>query len=240
VYFDISHINHSCVRNAELEVGDSVTTVIANRLIAKGEEVTICYHSMYDSMTKRARGNIMRVYYDFECSCPACTLPRREQMLSDVRRSLLNVLTNAVVGKQPMDLGFYDALRSLGRVQAEQKRGVPVWPLEKPLTLQQETAYNVLIAGLLTAEGLSGIAVPRAYLAAAKGLYLQIVEDENWMLVQSAAFLRMWSAQARDGTKAIRTAASEDYVNVQNFEEGLSRDRKVKIAWDIVSEAVVA
>jgi hypothetical protein len=108
--------------------------------------------------------------------------------------------------------------------------------LAKPPTLEQETAYNLLIAGLLTAEGILGIEIPRAYHNAATAMAYQICGDKVCMLLQSAELLRDWSALAVEGTKELRGAASDEYLSVKRFDDDMKAEGGlVKIALMLVS-----
>ncbi|SMR60977.1 unnamed protein product [Zymoseptoria tritici ST99CH_1A5] len=241
VYFDISIINHSCVRNSQMEQDGPYGKIVANRAIAEGEEISICYNEFYDCMTKRVRGNVMRAYYDFDCSCTGCTLPSRQQELSDARRKLLNVLKNAVDGRRPLDMMPLEMLGAMSRQQAEQKnvlRGMAHFPLAKKLTPQQHVAYNILIAGLLTAEGISGTAVPNAYLNAADALFRQICEQSECVLLLSAKILRAWSMKALRGMKQLRGTASEDYKNVKYFDDMVVNDWQIEIALGLLNKGM--
>ena len=112
VYLDISRFNHSCLPNAETEENHEGGTadVYAIRDIAKGEEVFICYNSIYYGATRKQRQNALKAYYGFECACAACCVGERAAQLSDARRKIIHAMTHLRKGMNPPDMSLLDRL----------------------------------------------------------------------------------------------------------------------------------
>lgn len=182
LFFEVSLINHACVPNAQFVPNAEHAEIVAQKPIAKGEEIFISYNSRFDMLSKRHRGNALRLYYGFECSCSACSLPSDQQVLSDARRGLLNVLRNALENFQPIETKMLDVYGKLDGQQAEHPavlNGISRLPLAKPLSLGQKNAYRLLEAGLLVAEGHSSIVLADAYAEVAEQALrrMQVVDD---------------------------------------------------------------
>ncbi|KXT03755.1 hypothetical protein AC578_748 [Pseudocercospora eumusae] len=166
VFLDLSRINHSCLPNASVEQNDCV---IADKHIAKGEEVTIDYRANINSrMTASQRALGLHLFYEFSCDCLACR-PSTFQRMSDMRRTLINALPAAVLE------GTYPPIYPDGT--AEYYDADPQ-PLRDKLTLTQRIEYQFLLAKLYEAEGLPGVMTSTFYHNAAEDL-LQLLKQES-------------------------------------------------------------
>ncbi|KAF9873006.1 hypothetical protein CkaCkLH20_09516 [Colletotrichum karsti] len=88
----ISRINHDCHANAYLRLLRSklAGTILAQRDIAEGEEITISYIS--PELTRERRRKMLKKEFGFECSCAKCAAPAEEIAASDDRRKRLREL----------------------------------------------------------------------------------------------------------------------------------------------------
>lgn len=221
LFLKISLINHSCVPNAEISDSnkddDDTDHVFAIKHIATGEEIFINYIGQSETMIRGHRQTVARIYYGFLCSCTACRLPGQEQQLSDRRRQLIAVLSNALEGFQPPIARYFDGLARLTPEQAEDPRvlnGIPRFPLSSALTLQQKTAYHALLGHLLVAENFAGFKVATAFSNAAETLVHQmdqLVESHMLVYPTSTRLATLWMGKALQIMDSARGQASEEY-----------------------------
>ncbi|CZT24692.1 uncharacterized protein RCC_10419 [Ramularia collo-cygni] len=218
LYFEVSLINHACVPNAAFGSESDPATVVALKPIASGEEIFITYNSMFDRLSKRHRANILRLYYGFECSCSACSLPKYQQALSDYRRQLLNVMKGALNGFEPIMTTFFDLYGKMDGRQAEDPRvlrGMPQRPLAKPLSADQTNAYPLLVAGLLVAEGHSELVLADAYAGAAETLLQRMEVLDDVISLQAVKAVETWMQLALSLIGKLCGAKSQRMQNIQ-------------------------
>ncbi|KAJ7279052.1 hypothetical protein C8J57DRAFT_1502880 [Mycena rebaudengoi] len=86
---DVSRINHSCTPNVDLywDATSFTVSITSTKRISKGEELVRSYGALL--LPRAERREILQNQYDFECSCPSCSLPDSESSQSDDRRRLL-------------------------------------------------------------------------------------------------------------------------------------------------------
>ncbi|KAJ7199568.1 hypothetical protein C8J57DRAFT_1415465 [Mycena rebaudengoi] len=86
---DVSRINHSCTPNVDLrwDATSFTVSISSTTRISKGEELVRSYGALLPPRAERRE--ILQNQYDFECSCPSCSLPDSESSQSDDRRRLL-------------------------------------------------------------------------------------------------------------------------------------------------------
>ncbi|KAK5134264.1 hypothetical protein LTR08_006808 [Meristemomyces frigidus] len=197
IYLDISRINHACVPNAELDLGPDDTsasvTVVAIRPILRDEEVLICYNPMFSSMTAQQRGNLLRAYYGFACSCTSCLLQGHRRMLSDARRRLIKAVMFPLHGNIPPD---FDQFNTLTVANAETTPGVASRDLAVPLSHSTHCGYSLLLTQLLEAENMEGVDLASAYFGAASSLMSQMVAMDDIIVLQSAKNVKCWSEKS--------------------------------------------
>ncbi|KAG7443859.1 uncharacterized protein BT62DRAFT_921526 [Guyanagaster necrorhizus] len=90
VFLKLSRCNHSCSPNAHWtwDPASFSLTLEAVRPIAPHEEITIQYIDVCGSRAQRREE--LRMWFNFECVCPACSLPlHRQQRQSDFAREEL-------------------------------------------------------------------------------------------------------------------------------------------------------
>ncbi|GAB1729414.1 hypothetical protein NU195Hw_g4365t1 [Hortaea werneckii] len=215
LHVDLSRVNHSCVPNADrqddtenVEKTDAAN-LVAIRTIAKGEEILICYNSNFEGMTVTQRNNILDSYYGFRCSCPACTLPPKEKILSDTRRRLINVLSSKCSGYEPLGLSQLDSLNRQNAENPSMTIGLPQFPLRVALSTTEKTAFKVLLAELMQAEGLTNVFSADLYRGAAYHLMQQMSENRYILVIPSALFVTAWMEKAIKITSNITGARSE-------------------------------
>ncbi|KAI6843024.1 hypothetical protein KC340_g1253 [Hortaea werneckii] len=215
LHVDISRVNHSCVPNADKQddtEGDEKTdaaNLVAIRTIAQGEEILICYNSNFEGMTVTQRNNILDSYYSFRCSCPACTLPPKERILSDTRRRLINVLSSICSGFEPVDLSQLDHLNRQNAENPAMAMGRPQFPLHVALPISEKTAFSILLAELMQAEHLTNVFTADLYRVAAYHLMQQMSENRYILVIPSACFVTVWMEKAIKIVSNITGAHSE-------------------------------
>jgi len=95
----LARVNHSCRSNAEfssrVDLGEQ--RLVANYTIEKGEEVTINYMSMAEEGCdiREVRQAYLREYYNFQCTCRACTLQDGEHEVEELVREEIKELQAA-------------------------------------------------------------------------------------------------------------------------------------------------
>ncbi|KAI6891834.1 hypothetical protein KC318_g16961 [Hortaea werneckii] len=196
LHVDISRVNHSCVPNAdkqddtESDEKTDAANLVAIRTIAQGEEILICYNSNFEGMTVTQRNNILDSYYSFRCSCPACTLPPKERILSDTRRRLINVLSSKCSGFEPLDLSQLDHLNRQNAENPAMAMGRPQFPLRVALYISEKTAFSICTE-------------------AAYHLIQQMSENQYILVIPSALFVTVWMEKAIKIVSNITGASSE-------------------------------
>ncbi|KAK4575195.1 hypothetical protein LTR86_001047 [Recurvomyces mirabilis] len=217
IFFDICRINHACVPNAELlnqgdgGVADEVVNfVVALRTITEGEEVLICYNTLFCRMTREQRRAYARKVWGFECGCAGCVAPKgTDDMIatqgsstgkegvgvgmSDARRTVINTLVSRLEGRSAPDWNILLGLRST--ISTPKQPPVNTMSPSPLGPAQQTTALNVLLATLLLAENIAGTQVLNAYTTASMTLMKQIEADpangEEHVLV-ACRFAKKW------------------------------------------------
>ncbi|OCB88632.1 SET domain-containing protein [Sanghuangporus baumii] len=89
-------INHSCAPNAyySFEEKDVTFSVMAQKDIAAGEEITISYIDGF--MPRAARQAELKLKYCFTCACSLCSKPDAESAASDERRKFISKTTDSL------------------------------------------------------------------------------------------------------------------------------------------------
>ncbi|KAI7283224.1 hypothetical protein KC345_g3047 [Hortaea werneckii] len=202
LHVDISRVNHSCVPNAdrqddaENDEKTDAANLVAIRTIAKGEEILICYNSNFEGMTVTQRNNILDSYNGFRCSCPACTLPPKERILSDTRRQLINVLSSKCSGFEPLGLSQLDHLNRQTAENPSMTIGLPRFPPRIALSTTEKTAFKALLAELMQAERLTNVTTANLYREAAYHLMQQMSENRYILVIASARYVTAWMEKA--------------------------------------------
>lgn len=239
LYFEVSLINHACVPNAIFSPQDDHADVVALKPISKGQEIFISYNSLFDNLIKRHRANALRLYYGFECTCSACTLPHEEQALSDARRQLLNVLTNALENFQPIDTRLFDLFGTLDGQQAEHPavlQGISRKPLAKPLSLEQKNAYLLLKAGLLVAEGHSSIVLVDTYADVAADLLHRMQVLDDIVPLHAVKAVEMWMQLAMSLAKELWGSGSQKSQDLQKMWKDMLNTDQMRAGMIFVSD----
>ena len=86
--------------------------------------------------------------------------------------------------------------------------------LQVPLTPQQKTGYNFLLAGLLKAEGLINYQLAQANVYAAVALLGQIHQNKHLVVLQSASFVPEWMETGIRTMKQVRSKGSSDLTDL--------------------------
>jgi len=91
-----SRFNSSCVPNVNNFWDDTLHQISFRALknVAEGEELCICYTELF--AVRETRQLKSRISFGFECMCPACTLPAKEQGDSDKRRENIGRLYHEI------------------------------------------------------------------------------------------------------------------------------------------------
>lgn len=234
LHVDISRVNHSCVPNADKQDGTEsdektdAANLVAIRTIAQGEEILICYNSNFEGMTVTQRNNILDSYYSFRCSCSACTLPPKERILSDIRRRLINVLSSKCSGFEPLDLSQLDHLNRQNAENPSMAMGRPQFPLRVALSISEKTAFSVLLAELMQAEGLTNVFTADLYRGAAYHLMQQMSGNPYILVIPSARYVTDWMEKAIRIVSDITGARSEQTKAIKaqwnNWQKGEQLD----------------
>ncbi|KAJ7165832.1 hypothetical protein C8R46DRAFT_996914 [Mycena filopes] len=101
---DVSRINHSCTPNVELtwDPASFTVSIHSKTRIAQGEELFLSYST--EPLERSERLQMLSEHYEFDCTCPLCSLPDDQAAESDTRRRLiaedLKHLTEAVLGSE--------------------------------------------------------------------------------------------------------------------------------------------
>ncbi|KAK1137915.1 hypothetical protein K0M31_002409 [Melipona bicolor] len=85
VYPSASMMNHSCDPNIINIFMNQYLIVRASKDIAKDEEILNCYGPHYRYMTTEDRQKILKSQYCFTCKCTACTLPRLQYFMVNIK-----------------------------------------------------------------------------------------------------------------------------------------------------------
>lgn len=211
VYLEISRINHSCVPNAELGELDESTKVFAIKPISRGEEIFISYQEQFQAMTKQQRAGTLKAFFGFTCNCHACTLPLCDEQLSDCRRRLVNTVSYNLKGFKAPAMNQESLLHmTAAEVELPSSRSLRLEELDVDLSIQQHLGYNILLAGLLEAEGLTGITMALCYKHAAIMLAKQICKSPSIVLLPSVRILEDWLQRAIDTMKSARGAKTAE------------------------------
>lgn len=105
VYLLLSRFNHACVPNAHLPRSGKYDelSLHASKDIRKGEEITFLYISEIDSKTRNLRQKILLPLLEGPCTCKTCCLGPQDQLLSDMRRTLIRGLRVLMFGYDAYD-----------------------------------------------------------------------------------------------------------------------------------------
>jgi hypothetical protein len=97
LYLLASRFNHSCVPNTKVPepaMGAVEIAMYATRDITMDEEITFCYNSGFEALTRTERHRALR----FVCECKACRPGTQFAELSDMRRTLIRGLQYLTLG----------------------------------------------------------------------------------------------------------------------------------------------
>ncbi|KAJ7736858.1 hypothetical protein B0H16DRAFT_1379863 [Mycena metata] len=101
----LSRANHSCVPNAHLSMLEKFEgKLIAMRLIAEGEEITVSNADVL-CVSRAERRQCLQERYNFECHCAACGLPETEVAKSDTRRAAVGAYLKHMTEGQTVTVG---------------------------------------------------------------------------------------------------------------------------------------
>ncbi|EJT82440.1 hypothetical protein GGTG_02413 [Gaeumannomyces tritici R3-111a-1] len=112
VALTMSRVNHSCQPNSLLRYDEGWYQLKALRPIRAGEQVTITYKDYIHQTTSQWRRRGLEERY-VECKCEVCLRVAAGDVISDVRRDLIAIVTEAAQFGCP--LSFYDPQLRLTR-----------------------------------------------------------------------------------------------------------------------------
>lgn len=218
ILLDASKLNHSCVPNVERT--DTIPGkegkdlwIVTVKPVAKGDEILIRYIGEFDFMTRQQRQKWLRLYYGFECTCPACSLVNDNTTHSDTRRRIINVLRSGIGGRKPMDLSVVDGLAELN---SDTLCGPQLGePLETLLSHQERCAYWICLGGVLEAEGLVGIQFAECWNGAGIELLRQMYELTPIYILASAEHMVSYWTKATAIVQSVYGTASEEYKRLK-------------------------
>ncbi|KAH8194704.1 hypothetical protein TruAng_011138 [Truncatella angustata] len=106
----IARLNHSCRPNAQHSWNSKLgaQTVHALRDVAAGEELTLSYHNGGPSADRRAA---LSQFFNFDCACELCSLPREQRRKSDKRLRDAAQLDEMIGNGKRVQLQPADALK---------------------------------------------------------------------------------------------------------------------------------
>ncbi|KAH6637398.1 hypothetical protein C7974DRAFT_140533 [Boeremia exigua] len=112
IFPEACRINHACDNNAQKNWNEKTKrhTVHALRDINKGEEITITY--LGPLKNRKARQEVLRERFDFECLCRLCSLPPEQSQESDRRLEDIHRL-DGVIDQLGADGVLVSPLRTL-------------------------------------------------------------------------------------------------------------------------------
>lgn len=179
-------------------------------------------------------------YYGFDCSCFACFLPADQQILSDARRQLLDVLNNALENCQPIDTRIFDLCGTLNAQQAEHPlviRGTFRLPLKKHVSMEQKAAYRLLVAGLLVAEGHSRLVLADAYATEAERLLHRMQVLDNIISIRAVKAVESQMQMALKVTEELCGKRSKRLQDLQQMWKYMLDTEQMSATMLLVSRA---
>lgn len=205
IYLDVSMANHACAPSAELrETDDGGVAMVAGCRIDKGEEICVCYNIIFNGMTAEQRARALEADWGFVCKCSVCTLDPEALLLSDARRQILRVLIALVMGFEFMDVSSRDTTSpDLPSSTVRPKTQ------DKPLSLQETCAYNIMYAYLCEAEGIARGSIPTALMHAISALRQQVVQNGGIAVINTAFFHEHWSRKLLEMQELIYGASAQ-------------------------------
>jgi hypothetical protein len=248
----VCRINHSCVPNSttvsEPAAEEHEVSVVAERDIAAGEEITISYNNdMCEVATARERAVLFRNQYGFTCACEVC-VGGAVGRASDARRRLI-----AEVGGKLHGLGMSaEALRVFAdeRVDPYSEEGareVMRLPVEK-LCLEQRAPKemgarermhcHLMLAQLRTVEGLEASTIAQNWWRAAEALLEQMMETENVVVLPWAQNVRTWMERALEIMNRVRSPYDHDPQTLRDAWGMMKARPCLKVALAFVSVCV--
>jgi hypothetical protein len=151
VYLQCARLNHSCLPNAVRASEDNIMSVVAQKDIASGEEITISY--LDDNFLTAIERNKqmcakMHVGHTWEgCQCELCTGPERMRLASDQRRCLLfSMRAQLLHGTLSLHSLYEDFLPLMA------KEGLSTTLMGVPASMKVMELLGVDIAGSTTDE----------------------------------------------------------------------------------------
>jgi len=96
IYVHAARLNHACRPNAVRTLENNVCSVVSQKMIKKGEQITISY--LKDNfLSLERRGEYLRFPYWNRCRCELCNSSEIEKNASDKRRTELATLRDKVL-----------------------------------------------------------------------------------------------------------------------------------------------
>lgn len=228
LHLDISRINHSCLPNAAIsrgrnpELPSTCVELIADKHIAKGEEISISYIHDCEYMTTLDRAEVLGDSFHFWCSCTTCSLDTEPRMISDARRLLIGTMeTRLVAGVRDRINRFEIRLsKSIDPVGDAPMVDDDYSFQEISLIQSEATVHLLLCAHLREAEGFNKRSIAWAYVLAARYLVEQLADLDSIFVLDSIRHMHSWMQKAVDAVHGVHQASIKDRNKVwQQFAE---------------------
>ncbi len=106
IYKQCSRLNHSCRPNAVRASENDIMSVVSQKAIKTGQQITISYLTDNFQTAKarlreiRSKRPVLTPCWDLGCRCEVCTVPSEELTASDKRRKALASLRAQFLSKQ--------------------------------------------------------------------------------------------------------------------------------------------
>lgn len=214
----ISRFNHACSPNAVTNMdpccnGEDVQ-ILAEKFIAAGEEICLCYNSdVYEGCTAHERKMLLRNQYGFRCACDICG-QEKARGESDLRRREIAELKAQIYGKRLSEAG----LKALENLDPESDAVLDIpqdqffmdeFPPAK-MSAAERVEKCLRLAALREAECLPATDVAKDYWKAADGRMEQIRQLDNTIILSWAADVRTWMEKAIATVDRVRTPYDHD------------------------------
>ncbi|KAK4621331.1 hypothetical protein CLAFUW4_07083 [Fulvia fulva] len=196
---NIARINHACGPNVASTAGETndVDNIRAIAPIKKGDEICISYRSDLCWIMTREQRQALLQSWNFDCQCSTCDRSVEDIELSDFRRKIIFALRWKTVFDDPVDLSHYDSTDFRDTEEVYDALNEPDSHESSTTSLSTITAYQLLLAHFLEAEGVERDLVGKAYYEAAITHFAYLAAmDENVIPLQWGINVREWMQKA--------------------------------------------